>query len=576
MNKQVIKRTAVCAALAMLLLLVQLPGLAAAELDAPAVDYALGTLTISGSLGNGNSGMRVGYAVTDAAGRTVYMNQGFAGQGGFFKDVSPLSGLYTGGNYTVRVTATGQDAPLEAVFAVDRSRETVYAEEVKILGADEAGAIREGGTLTGAYQFFSSFGQEEGDSRYTWSLGPAKDGPFPYVLPGADGKSYTFQTADILEIVRQHEAEFQAHTYYVQFAVEPRSKGADTYAERAESAGAVQVIAAPSAAEVTAKGSGNVGAKLQGGYAFYDLADRKESGSIYAWLSCATAGGTYRRHAEGLSYTVSSRDRGLYFKFEVTPVTADGTKGAPVVSQNSIYIREESGGSSGGGGGGGGSVSGGRPGGAGETVVSGTGIPDTAVAPNQPESVPGEFADVPAGHWAKTVIRDVVLRGDAQGVGADRFEPERSITRAEFAKLVVSTLDLPEAVYAGGFADVSADDWYADTVQTVAEREIMRGFEDRFEPEAAITREEMAKVIADAYFAAGGVREEAAALGFSDADTISEWAAEAVAQAAGLGLINGLPDGSFAPRAEATRAEAAAMTDRLYRSLLVKDTEVRG
>ncbi len=101
MNKQVIKRTAVCAALAMLLLLVQLPGLAAAELDAPAVDYALGTLTISGSLGNGNSGMRVGYAVTDAAGRTVYMNQGFAGQGGFFKDVSPLSGLYTGGNYTV-------------------------------------------------------------------------------------------------------------------------------------------------------------------------------------------------------------------------------------------------------------------------------------------------------------------------------------------------------------------------------------------------------------------------------------------------------------------------------------------
>ena len=35
--------------------------------------------------------------------------------------------------------------------------------------------------------------------------------------------------------------------------------------------------------------------------------------------------------------------------------------------------------------------------------------------------------------------------------------------------------------------------------------EIMRGFEDRFEPEAAITREEMAKVIADAYFTAGGV-----------------------------------------------------------------------
>ena len=101
----------------------------------------------------------------------------------------------------------------------------------------------------------------------------------------------------------------------------------------------------------------------------------------------------------------SDRDSGLYFKFEVTPVTADGIKGVPVVSQNSIYIRKESGGF--------------LPAerrrwrrevspAAGRAARGDGGLRNGDSryrGRTQPAGVcPGEFADVPAAHWAKNMI----------------------------------------------------------------------------------------------------------------------------------------------------------------------------
>lgn len=568
MKKQIKKLVPASFVAVVVLLLLQISVFAAITLEEPVVDYNAGTITISGTLSENESGNRVTYTITDAAGNVVYMNQGVAGYQGVFSDVALLSGLYDGGSYTVSVLASGYDTPMTATFTVDRSQEVVYATDVAIngLGENET-TVGEGTELTGTYTFFSGFGQEEGESRYSWAIGPTAEGPFNYVIEGATSTTYTFHTEDILEIVQAHESEFTTDEIYIQFAVEALSEGSEYYAEKVGSVG-VALSPIPMVTDVSISGTASVGRTLTGEYTLVELTGRQESQSTYRWLISNSENGTYTQLASGLSYIVGNEAEGKYLKFEVTPAVKEGensVKGAPVLS-DSIRVSggsSTSGGGSGSGGGGGGGYG---PSGGFTTEVSGD-TPDTVVTPNTPESIPGEFADVPAEHWAKSIIKEVVLRGDANGVSETEFEPERSITRAEFAKLMLNTLDLEETDYTGGFSDVSADDWYAGAVQTVADQGLMEGFDGAFQPEAYITREEMAKVVYEAYIAGGGEAIADADLSFSDVSDISDWALEAVTQASELELINGNPDGSFAPAAQATRAEAVTIINRFYHIL---------
>ena len=119
----------------------------------------------------------------------------------------------------------------------------------KILGADEAGAIREGGTLTGAYQFFSpALDRRRGDSRYTWSLGPAKDGPLPPMCcPAQMGKAIPSRPRIFWRLSASTKPSSRRTPTMCSLPWNPVPRALDTYAERAGGAGAVQVIAAPSA-----------------------------------------------------------------------------------------------------------------------------------------------------------------------------------------------------------------------------------------------------------------------------------------------------------------------------------------
>jgi hypothetical protein len=82
--------------------------------------------------------------------------------------------------------------------------------------------------------------------------------------------------------------------------------------------------------------------------------------------------------------------------------------------------------------------------------------------------------------------------------------------------------------------------------------------ETSFAPGAQITREQMA-VMLDSFAAAYAVPlpQAAAAPAFADAAAVSEWSAEAVGRIIRAGVMNGMPDGSFAPQGSATRAQAA-------------------
>lgn len=177
------------------------------------------------------------------------------------------------------------------------------------------------------------------------------------------------------------------------------------------------------------------------------------------------------------------------------------------------------------------------------------------------------FTDVST-HWAKEEIELLASKQIVTGATSDTFVPNSNITRAEFAALLVRSLGLNVDAASASFTDVKSTDWYAGAVGAAVKADLVTGYQDNsFKPNATITREQMAVMVARAISAAGKTTNSAAASGvlakFSDLALISSWAQDAVAEAVEGGIINGKTDTTFAPSENATRAQAAVMLKRL-------------
>lgn len=175
-----------------------------------------------------------------------------------------------------------------------------------------------------------------------------------------------------------------------------------------------------------------------------------------------------------------------------------------------------------------------------------------------------KFTDI-SGHWAENEIIELAEDGIIKGRSETEFVPEDSMTRAEFAALIRRALNLQTVAYQNTFHDV--DGWFADEVQAVVQAGIMSGDTDgNFRPDDAITRQEMAKVIVNAYRYRTGINTvQAPDIAFDDSGEIALWASEYVKQAVGLGLLNGMGDNMFSPLSNMTRAQGATVISRLIR-----------
>ncbi|OCT14566.1 hypothetical protein A8709_16980 [Paenibacillus pectinilyticus] len=179
------------------------------------------------------------------------------------------------------------------------------------------------------------------------------------------------------------------------------------------------------------------------------------------------------------------------------------------------------------------------------------------------------FDDMKA-HWAQSDVELLASKGVIQGTAAGTYSPDASITRAEFAALLVRTLGLKEAGASDTFNDVSAGSWYAGSVSAAVQAGLINGFEDAtFRPNERITREQMAVLMTRAMaFAGAQVPVDLQNLAaFADADQAGAWSREALAQAVHAGIMRGVTDTSLYPRADATRAEAAAMLKRFLKAV---------
>ncbi|MEK3910261.1 DNRLRE domain-containing protein [Paenibacillus sp. FSL H7-0331] len=167
------------------------------------------------------------------------------------------------------------------------------------------------------------------------------------------------------------------------------------------------------------------------------------------------------------------------------------------------------------------------------------------------------FSDI-SGHWAEGNIKQAVSSGVVSGYEDGTFKPDRTVTRAEFAVMLMNVLRPQGDGVALTFTDkAKIGTWAQKSVAQAVSAGITTGYEDgSFRPDAQITRPEMAVMIAKA---TGQSSAAAAATDFADDKGIPDWAKGAVAAMKKLSIIEGKGTNQFAPADKTTRAEAVTV-----------------
>jgi len=176
------------------------------------------------------------------------------------------------------------------------------------------------------------------------------------------------------------------------------------------------------------------------------------------------------------------------------------------------------------------------------------------------------FADV-ANHWGRAAIEDMASRMVVEGVSQASFEPNRNITRAEFAAVAVRAFGLVDRQGAGrSFSDVAGGSWYQDYVGTAADYGLLTGYADgTFKPDRNISREEAIAILVRAVQLANidtSTGSSASLQAYRDANQVSGWASSAVGFAAQQGIVQGNA-GLLNTDSPVNRAETAALMERI-------------
>jgi len=113
---------------------------------------------------------------------------------------------------------------------------------------------------------------------------------------------------------------------------------------------------------------------------------------------------------------------------------------------------------------------------------------------NKNVTATASFADVSPDAWYASAVGTLAALGIVEGVSDTDFQPNRSITRAEFAAICAR---FAKAMQTGKtFTDVSFDYWAKDVISTAATYGWIQGYSDgTFAPRQAITREEAAAIV---------------------------------------------------------------------------------
>ena len=171
------------------------------------------------------------------------------------------------------------------------------------------------------------------------------------------------------------------------------------------------------------------------------------------------------------------------------------------------------------------------------------------------------FTDIHEDHWAYSFVMALHDYGVISGYDDGSFRPDARITRGEFIKLITDSLNINgDPAYPISFTDVRADNWVYPYVQRFASAGGISGYEDGSAGvNKNISREDAAVFIERALKIKNTAFIDAESDGFTDEDSISDYAKDAVKTLCGANIITGFEDGSFMPKENLTRAQAAVI-----------------
>lgn len=160
------------------------------------------------------------------------------------------------------------------------------------------------------------------------------------------------------------------------------------------------------------------------------------------------------------------------------------------------------------------------------------------------------------------VINTEYTKPYASGYDDGSFLPNNNITRGELAAMIARLSygdDLPDGMYQASFPDVDSDAWFNKYIGYLEDKNVLSGYEDgTFRPMDTITRGEISAVIARAQrydlISYNNI--------FTDV-TENDWAKDYIETLADKNIVSGYEDGTFGPYSPLTRAEAVAIINRV-------------
>jgi hypothetical protein len=157
-----------------------------------------------------------------------------------------------------------------------------------------------------------------------------------------------------------------------------------------------------------------------------------------------------------------------------------------------------------------------------------------------------DFDDVPDDNWASNGVAYATAHNLFNGKSEETFDPDGDMTRTMLMTVLARFEGLDTT--AGSTWDEVGMNWAVE-----------RGITDGSNPDGSITREQLATML---YRYAGSPAVTGEVTGFSDAENISSYAADAMAWAVQVGILTGNTRGELNPTATATRGQVATMMMR--------------
>ena len=166
--------------------------------------------------------------------------------------------------------------------------------------------------------------------------------------------------------------------------------------------------------------------------------------------------------------------------------------------------------------------------------------------PDEPETPDFPFTDVSVNAWYYEAVKYVYENGIMNGMDRYSFQPNGTLTRAMIWTML-ARLD--------GVDTEGGNSWYAKAQEWAT----ATGVSDGENPTGEVTREQLITML---WRYAGSPTYTADLSGYVDTADISSWAGQAMCWAVATGVIEGDENAALTPKADTTRAQAAAMLMR--------------